>query len=172
MTQLVSELFESSQIHMANVSQKSSNFRRALAQGVIFLGENVISKIESKTMPKGDPLTVAEIAGINGAKNTAQTIPLCHPLPLEFVDISFEFNADGCRLTVYCIAATHAKTGVEMEALAGVSAALLSLYDLSKPVNPGLRIDDMRLLSKEGGKSGLWMHPDGIPESISSYLGM
>ena len=103
---------------------------------------------------------MAEVAGIMAAKKTADSLPLCHPLPLQSVRLSFELNDSDRSILVLCEAITSAQTGVEMEALAGVNGALLAIYDLSKAVDPTITLCDIRLDFKEGGKSGVWRHPD------------
>jgi len=156
--------------HMADVRQKQAVERRAVAVGEIVVGA-AYSQVIAGTLPKGNALTMAEIAGLQGAKHASQLMPLCHPLALDYVDIHCVGVPDRLAIRVYCEAALTAKTGVEMEALAGVSAALLTIYDLTKPVQPALQIDGIRLLFKEGGKSGLWIHPSGMStEEHSRYL--
>lgn len=149
---------------MINVSQKHSTFRRAVAQGRICVDKKAFGLIKSRRLPKGDALVLAEAAGIMGAKKTADLIPLCHPLGLDHVSIKTELNEAENAVIVFCEAMTNAKTGVEMEALAGVNAALLTIYDLCKMVEPALKLSDIKLLLKTGGKQGVWMHPDGIPK--------
>jgi len=148
---------------MVDVSGKAVTARRATAMGVIQLGPIAYPLVRERKLPKGDALALAEIIGIMAAKNAHQSIPLCHPLGLEHVAVSFDFNDAQGAVAVFCTAATSARTGVEMEALAGVNGALLALYDLAKNVDPVLRIGDIRLLEKQGGKSGHWRHPDGLP---------
>lgn len=164
------QLFPKHSYNMINVGKKIATSRCALAQGKIYVGEDVFMQIKNKTMPKGDPLVLAEIAGINGAKCAYQFIPLCHPLSLEQVVVYTELNELDHSIMVYCMASAFAKTGVEMEALAGVNAALLSIYDLCKIVNADLRVSDIRLLFKQGGKSGLWIHELGIPDELRAIL--
>src|SRR6185503_9631671 len=106
-------------------------------------------------------LTLGEVAGVLAAKNAAATIPLCHPLPLDRVLVSFELLPTLPGVRARCECATTAKTGVEMEALAGVTGALLAVYDLVKQVDAALTISDVRLETKTGGKSGDWTHPEG-----------
>lgn len=149
--------------HMADVRRKPVSARRAVAVGELLAGE-AFAAIAERRLPKGDALAMAEIAGIQGAKQASAWMPLCHPLPLEYVDVRCVPLAGRNAVRVYCEVATTARTGVEMEALAGASAALLTLYDLTKPVEPALAINGVRLLFKEGGKRGLWLHPDGISE--------
>ncbi|GGF82394.1 molybdenum cofactor biosynthesis bifunctional protein [Arenimonas maotaiensis] len=145
---------------MADIRRKRPTARRAVACGEISLGELAFTMLLDKKMPKGDPIAMAEIAGIQGAKNAALLLPLCHPLALEYVQVRCQPIRESFSIRVYCEASTEARTGVEMEALAGTSAALLTLYDLSKPIEPALQISAIRLLFKEGGKSGLWCHPE------------
>ncbi len=148
---------------MADVGGKRLTKRRAVASGALYMNAAAFSAVKSKTLPKGDALAMAEVAGMMGAKKTAEILPLCHPLPLDYVGINFSLEAKNNSVTVYCHAAAEARTGVEMEALTGVQAALLCLWDLVKPVDPALKMGDTQLLVKEGGKSGLWTNPSGIP---------
>ncbi|WP_233171849.1 bifunctional molybdenum cofactor biosynthesis protein MoaC/MoaB [Dyella sp. ASV21] len=150
--------------HMADVRRKRATARRAVAVGELQAGD-AYDAIAQGRLPKGDAITMAEIAGLQGAKNASQLMPLCHPLPLEYIDVRCECVAARQAIRVYCEVATFSRTGVEMEALAGVSAALLTLYDLTKPVQPALSLGGVRLLFKEGGKKGLWLHPDGMSEA-------
>lgn len=155
----------SAHFHMADVRRKRVTARRAVAVGELSASAAAFAQIVERRLPKGDAMVMAEIAGLQGAKNAAQLMPLCHPLPLEYIDVRCEPIAERHAIRVYCEVATFARTGVEMEALAGASAALLTLYDLTKPVEPALSIGGMRLLFKEGGKKGLWLHPDGMSDA-------
>lgn len=156
--------------HMADVRRKRTTPRRAVAVGELQAGAAAFADIVGGTLPKGDALAMAEIAGIQGAKQAAMLMPLCHPLTLEYVDMRCVPVPERHAIRVYCEAALDARTGVEMEALAGVNAALLTLYDLTKPVEPALSIGAIRLLFKEGGKSGLWLHPAGMtPDERAHY---
>ncbi|MGO4700612.1 bifunctional molybdenum cofactor biosynthesis protein MoaC/MoaB [Dyella sp. 2RAB6] len=150
--------------HMADVRRKRATARRAVAVGELQAG-SAYEDLAHGRLPKGDAIAMAEIAGLQGAKNAAQLMPLCHPLPLEYIGVRCEPVPERQSIRVYCEVATFARTGVEMEALAGVSAALLTLYDLTKPVQPALSIGGTRLLFKEGGKKGLWLHPDGMSDA-------
>lgn len=153
---------------MIDVGTKQPTNRIAIATGVIHVGDTAFTLIRDRQLPKGDVLTLAEIAGIQGAKNASQLIPLCHPMGLDHVRITTELNESEASIRVYCTARTHAKTGVEMEALAGVNAALLTIWDLTKMVEPDLTISGIRLLAKVGGKSGCWFNPEAtlIPEWV------
>lgn len=150
--------------HMADLRHKRHTHRRAVAIGELAVGAHAYPLIVERRLPKGDALAMAEIAGIQGAKSASTLMPLCHPLPLELVRVRCEPRSTRKAIRVYCEVAAEARTGVEREALAGVHAALLTLYDLTKPVEPALSIGRIRLLFKEGGKSGLWLHPQGIDE--------
>jgi len=164
------EIFKNNSFHMVDVSSKKETFRRALASGKIFVGEEVFNLIKNKEMPKGDPLSVAEVAAILGVKKTSELIPLCHPLAIDHTASKIIMNEDDNSLEVFCVVSTYSKTGVEMEAIMGVNAALITIYDLSKIVNPDLKIDNIRLLIKEGGKSGLWKNPQGIPDFLKDLF--
>jgi molybdenum cofactor biosynthesis protein MoaC len=150
--------------HMADIRDKRPTRRRAVAVGELHAGPVAYPLIVERRLPKGDALVMAEIAGLQGAKLASTLMPLCHPLLLELVRVRCLPQPERHAIRVYCEAATESRTGVEMEALAGVNAALLTLYDLSKPVEPALAIGGIRLLFKEGGKKGLWRHPDGMSE--------
>lgn len=155
---------------MADIRSKRPTQRRAVAVGEIHVGADAYPLIVERRLPKGDALALAEIAGLQGAKLASMLLPLCHPLNLELVRLRCRPLAEELSIRVYCEVATEARTGVEMEALAGVNAALLSLYDLTKPVEPALRIGAIRLLFKEGGKKGLWQHPLGMSdEELAHY---
>lgn len=157
---------------MIDVSDKLTNKRIAIASGKIYVGEPVFNLIRNNQMIKGDPLRLAEIAAIMGAKQTSNLIPLCHPIGLDKVEFINELVESDFAVQVYCIATTSAKTGVEMEALAGVTTGLLTIYDLSKISEPSLTISDIRLLVKIGGKSGTWFNPQitGLPSWIDQYI--
>jgi len=158
----MSSATESSGFHMADVRRKRASERRAVAVGELRAGPVGYAALVGRTLPKGDAMSMAEVAGLQGAKHASQLMPLCHPLALEFVELRCVPVPERHAIRVYCETALSAKTGVEMEALAGASAALLTLYDLTKPVEPALSIDAVRLLFKEGGKKGLWIHPEGM----------
>lgn len=145
--------------HMIDVGEKAATKRRALARGRIQMSAAAFDALRTGTNPKGDVLAQAEVAGMLAAKRTADLIPLCHPLPLDQVRVRFELVAATCSVVASCEAAATARTGVEMEALQGVTGALLAIYDLSKAVDPVLTISDVHLSAKDGGKSGRWLHP-------------
>ena len=155
--------------HMADIRDKRLTRRRAVAVGEFNAGTVAWPLIVERRLPKGDALLMAEVAGLQGAKQASALMPLCHPLLLELVRVRCEPVAGRQVIRVYCEVATEARTGVEMEALAGVNAALLTLYDLTKPVEPALGMGGIRLLFKEGGKSGLWRHPEGMSEAECAH---
>jgi len=155
--------------HMADIRSKRPTRRRAVAVGELIAGPVAYPLIVERRLPKGDALVMAEIAGLQGAKQASNLMPLCHPLMLELVRVRCEPIPERHAIRVFCEVATEARTGVEMEALAGVSAALLTLYDLSKPVEPALQIEGIRLLFKEGGKKGLWRHPAGMSDEAEAH---
>ncbi len=171
-TQNIKKFFEQSQYQMADITRKASSFRRAVAMGRILVGEVGYTHIKHQSLPKGDVLKLAEIAGVQGAKMAWQQIPMCHPLLLDHVAVYPELEEETHSVVVYAVVSTTSKTGVEMEALAAVNTALLTLYDLTKPVEPALTLTDTRLLVKEGGKKGLWVHPDGIPDAFQAGLSL
>jgi cyclic pyranopterin phosphate synthase len=164
------EIFQKNSFNMIDVSSKKETFRRALASGKIYVGKEVFELIKNKQMPKGDPVTLAEVAAVLGVKKTSKLIPLCHPLPIDHTATKIILIDEDYSLEVYCVVSAVAKTGVEMEAIMGVNAALITIYDLSKIVNPHLKIDNVKLLIKEGGKSGLWTNPDGLPKFLENIF--
>src|SRR6476469_1329825 len=156
---------------MADIRGKRPTRRRAVAVGELHAGPEAFAAIVERRLPKGDALVMAEIAGLQGAKQASVLMPLCHPLLLELVRVRCVAVEARHAIRVYCEVATEARTGVEMEALAGASAALLTLYDLTKPVEPALSIEAVRLLFKEGGKKGLWRHPSGMSDEEIEHYG-
>ena len=139
---------------MVDVSDKDATTRIAVAAGTLRTRSDVIELIASGGLPKGDALATARIAGILAAKRTSDLIPLCHQLALTGVDVEFEVGTTDVAITA--TVRTTDRTGVEMEALTAVSVAALTLYDMLKAVDPAARIDDVRVLRKEGGKTGPW----------------
>ncbi|TGX49620.1 cyclic pyranopterin monophosphate synthase MoaC [Sphingomonas gei] len=153
MTELT-HLDESGAARMVDIAGKPVTAREAVATGRITMSPEAAAAIRAGAIQKGDALATARIAGIMAAKRTADLIPLCHPLPLTRVAIDLAPDAAG--VTVTATAATEGKTGVEMEALTAASVALLTLYDMAKAIDKSMVINDIRLLSKTGGKSGDW----------------
>lgn len=144
---------------MVDVGGKAETTRTAVASAVVRMQPATHALIRNKEMAKGDVLEVARLAGIMAAKKTADLIPLCHPLPLTSVEIAFEFISES-TLRVKATAKVFARTGVEMEALTAVSVAALTVYDMAKAVDRGMTIEQIRLETKTGGKSGDFQHPD------------
>ncbi len=140
--------------HMVDISEKAVTHRTALAQGRIHLSQEAMDAVMGRKIKKGDVFTVAQVAGIMGTKRTADLIPMCHPLSLSNASVTFEVDEQACDITVFCRAVTDGKTGVEMEALTGVSVALLTIYDMCKAVDKRMLISDIHLTEKTGGKSG------------------
>lgn len=159
-----------SHYRMIDVGGKPVTRRRAVATGRIRVGGEVFARLEAGALPKGDPLRLAEVAAIMAAKRTPDLLPLCHPLMLDHVGVACRLDATAQAVEVFAAVVTSARTGVEMEALAAVNAALLTVWDLAKPIEPALAIDGVRLLLKEGGKSGRWEHPDGLPSLPDDLL--
>jgi cyclic pyranopterin phosphate synthase len=141
---------------MADVSAKEVTRRAAVAEGFIRVSGAVMDAILSRAVSKGDVLGVARIAGIMAAKNTPDMIPLCHPLQLTNCTVDFEPDPGSGTVRALCAVRTNGRTGVEMEALTGVSAALLTIYDMCKALDRGMEIGGIRLLEKSGGRSGLY----------------
>ena len=164
------ELFQKNSFNMVDVSSKKETFRRALATGKIDVGQEVFNLIKNNEMPKGDPISLAEVSAVLGVKKTSEIIPLCHPLPIDHTATKIILDEKTNSLEVFCVVSAVAKTGVEMEAIMGVNSALITIYDLSKIVNPHLEISNVKLLIKEGGKSGLWKNPDGLPEFLENIF--
>jgi cyclic pyranopterin monophosphate synthase len=149
------------QAHMVDVGAKASTHRVAVATGRIQMLPSTLALIQSGTVKKGDVLGIARIAGIQGAKKTSDLIPLCHPLALTRVAIDFDIQAEAEVPTIVCTATaeTIGQTGVEMEALTAVQVALLTIYDMCKAADRGMVMTDVKLLEKQGGKSGHWHAP-------------
>ncbi|ROT95256.1 cyclic pyranopterin monophosphate synthase MoaC [Altererythrobacter sp. FM1] len=139
---------------IVDVGSKPETARKAIASGRITMSEMALAAIRDGDAPKGDVLAAARIAGIMAAKKTADLIPLCHPLPLESVTVEFAFEQSA--LSVTASATLTGKTGVEMEAMTAACVALLTIYDMAKALDKGMVIEQVRLIAKDGGKSGPW----------------
>ena len=155
---------------MADVASKPVTYRLAMASGKIIVGESAFKLLRDKSLPKGDALALAEFAGIQAAKQTPSLIPLCHPISLNRVSIHTHLIPDEFAVEVFAVAEINAQTGVEMEALCGLNIALLTIWDLTKPINAALEITGVKLLYKSGGKRGNWLHPDGLPATAQAIL--
>ena len=147
--------------HMVDVADKVVTHRRAIAAGAVLMDAATLEVITSGAAKKGDVLATARIAGIMGAKRTSDLIPLCHPIGLTKVSVELEPTADPSpRINITTTAETDGKTGVEMEALTAASVAGLTIYDMCKAIDRGMVVEGVRLLHKEGGKSGTWIREE------------
>jgi cyclic pyranopterin monophosphate synthase len=142
-------------VRMVDVGSKPVTHRRAVARARVAVPATVRARIADGTLPKGDVLAVARVAGIMAAKRTPELIPLCHPLPLTTVEVEPALDGEGVTIVAAC--ETDARTGVEMEALTAVTAAALTVYDMTKGLDPTVEIRSVLLLEKSGGKSGHWV---------------
>ncbi len=154
MSDQLSHLNARGEAHMVDVSDKAVTSRTAIAEGFVVMSPKTLDMILDGTAPKGDVLATARIAGIMGAKKTAELIPLCHPLALTKVTVEFEPDRENACIRVEASAKVDGKTGVEMEALAAVSVACLTLYDMCKAVDRAMSFSGIRLIEKTGGRSG------------------
>ena len=155
----LTHLTQKGDAQMVDISEKQVTSREATAEAFVHMHPTTLSMIFDGQVPKGDVLATARIAGIQAAKRTSDIIPLCHPLPISMVRISFE-KADSTTLKIQAVCRVTGRTGVEMEALTAVSVAGLTIYDMCKSVEKGVRIDNVGLVSKSGGKSGNWQAED------------
>lgn len=147
----------SGQAHMVDVGNKASTRRVAVASGVIQMSPATLRLIQQGNAKKGDVLGIARIAAIQASKKTSDLIPLCHPIALTKVAITFEVDEKHTAITCTATCETTGQTGVEMEALTAVSVCLLTIYDMCKAVDRGMQMSDIKLLEKHGGKSGDWL---------------
>lgn len=150
----LTHLDDEGRAHMVDVSSKDVTSRRAVAEGRILMAAATVEAIKTGQTPKGDPIKVAELAGIMGGKKTADLIPLCHALPGASVHVSLEIDEALPGVRARAEATVSGRTGVEMEALTAVAVALLTVYDMAKAIDREMRIEGVRLLEKEGGRSG------------------
>ena len=154
MTKPLSHLDANGRAAMVDVSAKPLTRRSAVVGAVLHLSPEAFEAIQTQRLVKGDPLTVAKIAGIQAAKQTAGLIPLCHPLPIEHLDVTFTPEASTQTVRLSAQATTTAKTGIEMEAFVAAAVAALTLYDMVKAIDPAATITDLQLLRKTGGTQG------------------
>lgn len=147
---------EEGRAKMVDVSEKDETKREAVAIGSIYMKKETLDKIKEGTIKKGDVLSVAQVGGIMGCKNTSSIIPMCHPIMITGCDISFNLDFNKCKVDIKAIVKNVGQTGVEMEALTAVSVAALTIYDMCKAIDKDMVIADMMLLKKSGGKSGLY----------------
>ncbi len=150
----LTHLDERGRARMVDVSEKADTVRIATARGRVLMRRETLDLIRTGGHKKGDVLAIAQVAGVMGAKKTSELIPLCHPLPITGVDLAFELDDQASAVEITASARVVGKTGVEMEALAAVSAAALTVYDMCKAVDKDMVIDGIRLVHKVGGKSG------------------
>lgn len=151
-----SHINDKGEANMVDVGAKQDSLRIAKAYAEVHMSAHCYDLLKSGQMKKGDVLSVARIAGIQAAKQTANLIPLCHPLLLTHIDIAFCFNDEALSLEITSTCSLSGKTGVEMEALTAASIAALTVYDMCKAVDKGMQISNISLLKKSGGKSGDW----------------
>ncbi len=161
MSERLTHVDESGAARMVDVSAKQSSTRRAVAAGRVRTTAEVVALLRAGGLAKGDALAVARVAGIMGAKRTPDLVPLCHPIALHSVAVDLELVDDGVEITA--TTRTADRTGVEMEALTAVTTAALALVDMVKSADPAAVIDQVRVLRKEGGKTGEWVRPEGRP---------
>lgn len=154
MTGRLSHIDEAGRARMVDVTAKGDTVREAEARGRIVMSPETLALIQEGGLPKGDVLAVAQVAGIMAAKRTHELIPMCHPLLLTGVDVRFSPNVAEHAVDIAAVVRTTGKTGVEMEALTAVAIAALTVYDMCKAVDRGMRIESVRLVRKTGGKSG------------------
>jgi cyclic pyranopterin phosphate synthase len=155
----LTHLDENGAARMVDVGSKSATARLAVAKGRIAMSPDALAAVRDGNAPKGDVLAAARIAGIMAAKKTAELIPLCHPLALDAVAVDFAVEEGGIEVTA--TASLTGRTGVEMEAMTACCVALLTIYDMAKALDKAMTIDDVRLIEKTGGKSGVWRR-DGV----------
>jgi cyclic pyranopterin phosphate synthase len=150
----LTHLNEAGEVRMVDIGDKAVTRRMATAEGLVTMSPVLVERFFQGDLPKGDAAAVARVAGIAGAKKTADLIPLCHPIPISSVDISLERAGHGVAITA--TVSTTGQTGVEMEAMTAVSIAALTIYDMVKSVERGVTIEMVRLRMKEGGRTGTW----------------
>jgi len=147
---------EEGRAKMVDVSEKNDTVRLAVAVGSISMQRETLDRINDGSISKGDVLAVAQVGGIMGAKNTSQIIPMCHPIMISGCDISFKVDFENTKIDITATTKTVGKTGIEMEALSAVSVAALTIYDMCKAIDRGMVISNIMLVSKSGGKSGIF----------------
>ena len=161
MQNTLSHFDDAGNARMVDVSGKPVTAREAIARGVITMNAEAFAAVQNGTVKKGDVLGVARVAGIMATKRTSDLIPLCHPLPLTKVNLDFNLLPEQQAVEALCTVKTSGVTGVEMEALTGVTTALLTIYDMCKAVDKGMELGEIHLVKKSGGKSGLYVRAEG-----------
>lgn len=162
MTKELTHLNDAGEANMVDVGHKSKTQRRAVAVGRVFMSEEARKAVEEGSLAKGEALAVARLAGIMGAKKTAELIPLCHQIPLDKVSLRFQSVPEEGAIAIWAEARCQGQTGVEMEALMAVSMASLAIYDMCKAIDRSMEIGGVRLAHKSGGRSGPVDEPDDI----------
>lgn len=163
MAKQLSHLDEQGRARMVDVGAKPITRRECVAEGFVRMASETLERIAAGSIPKGDVLATARLAGIQAAKRTADWIPLCHPVPLDAIDVELVPDPSRDGVAIRARALAHWRTGVEMEALVAVSAAGLTIYDMCKAIDRGITLGDVQLVGKSGGKSGDWVRPTGVP---------
>ncbi len=154
---MLSHQDEAGRARMVDVGAKRETERIAVAEGALLMAPATLAALRAGRLPKGDPLVVAQVAGIQGAKRTSELIPLCHPLPLTSVEVSLEADESLPGVRAVATVRVRGQTGVEMEALTAVCVSLLTVYDMVKGIDRGMEIRGVRLLRKAGGRTGTWV---------------
>ncbi|HIH2763100.1 MAG TPA: cyclic pyranopterin monophosphate synthase MoaC [Candidatus Azoamicus sp.] len=164
-------MYTQNKYRMIDISKKNISYRRACVYGSIYVGKKVFFLIKNKKIEKGDPLILAEISGINAAKNISNLILLAHQINIENIFINIVMDDETFKIHVYCIVIANSKTGVEMEAMCGVTMSLLTIYDLTKKLNPFIEIEQIKLLFKDGGENGLVLGSlNNVPTHLKKYF--
>lgn len=158
----LTHLDEDGHVSMVDVGEKERTSREAIAQGSVYMAAATLAAIRDGAVPKGDVLAAARIAGILAAKRTPELIPLCHTLLLSKVAVDFEIDEETSRVIITSMVRCKGRTGVEMEALMAVSVAALTIYDMAKALETSMTIGEIRLLAKQGGKSGDWQRESEV----------
>ena len=162
-----SHLDEHGNVCMVDVGHKADTRRVAIAEALVRLAPHTMNLLKNAALPKGDVLTCAKIGGIMAAKRTAELIPMCHPLGLSYADVRFQVDTQACTVRILAETRTSGPTGVEMEAIVAAQMAAATIYDMCKAVQRDIVIERVRLLLKDGGKSGLFLAPDAdLPEDM------
>ncbi len=157
MEEKLTHIDENGRPRMVDVGNKADTKRIAVAKGSIYMAPETLQRIIEGSIAKGDVLSVAQVAGIMAAKNTARNIPMCHNIFITGVEMDFQIDEENSAVHIEASASTIGKTGIEMESLSAVATAALTIYDMCKAIDRGMRITDIRLVKKDGGKSGLFL---------------
>lgn len=164
-------LYIQNEYRIIDISKKNISYRRACVFGSIYVGKKVFFLIKNKKIEKGDPLTLAEISGINAAKNISNLLILAHQINIENIFFNIIMDEEHFKINIYCVVIANSKTGVEMEAMCGVAISLLTIYDLTKKLNPFIEIEKIKLLFKDGGENGLVLGSlNDVPTHLRKYF--